>query len=109
MAATVVNDRAGRARHEIDVIALDRGAGGGRAVVHLIGEAKATVTRRGPSDLHRLERLKGLLHEDGHDTTDTRMVVFSMAGFHSELVALASQRPEVHLVDLPTMLGQPDQ
>lgn len=106
VAATVVNDRAGRARHEIDVIALDRAAGGSRAVVRLIGEAKATVTRRGPSDLHRLERLKDLLRDEGHDTTDAEFVVFSMAGFNSGLIALARQRPDVHLVDLPTMLGQ---
>jgi len=107
VAATVVNDRAGRARHEIDVVALDRAAGGGRTVIRVIGEAKATITRRGLSELHRLERLKALLHDEGHDTTDARLVVFSMAGFHPELLALAGQRPDVHLVDLPTLLGQP--
>jgi hypothetical protein len=42
-----------------------------------------------------------LLHDEGHDTTGARLVVFSMAGFHSELVALAGQRPDVHLVGLP--------
>lgn len=107
VAATVVNDRAGRARYEIDVIALDRGAGGSRTVIRLIGEAKATVARRGLSDLHRLERLKALLNDEGRDATDARLVVFSMAGFHPELVALAGRRPDVHLVDLPTLLGQP--
>lgn len=107
IAATVMNEPSGRIRHEIDVIGLDRGAGSGagRTTIRLIGEAKATITRRGLADLRRLERLKALLHDNGHDTATARFVIFSVAGFHPELVALAGQRSDVHLVDLPTLLG----
>jgi hypothetical protein len=108
VAATVVNDRAGRARHEIDVIGLDRGGSGGRAGVRLLGEAKATPTRRGPADLDRLERLKTLLHDRGHDTAGARLMIFSVAGFHPELTAIAGRRADVHLIDLPALLrGHP--
>jgi len=101
--ATVVNDRKGQAKHEIDVIALDRRAG--RAVIGLIGEAKATVTRRGVADLDRLDRLKTLLGEHGHDTTTATLAIFSLEGFHPELITTAQRRGDVLLVDLDTMFG----
>ncbi|MEV4221698.1 ATP-binding protein [Nonomuraea sp. NPDC049725] len=100
--ATVVNDASGRAKHEIDVIALDKRSG--RAVVTLIGEAKATITKRGVADLDRLDRLRALLAEQGHDTSSATLAVFSLEGFHADLKATADRRDDVILVDLPTLL-----
>lgn len=106
VSATVVNDRRGQAKHEIDVIALDRRSG--RAGVSLIGEAKATLTRRTTADLDRLDRLKDLLAQHGHDTSPTVLAVFSTEGFHPDLIATARRRGDVLLVDLPTLLGAGD-
>jgi hypothetical protein len=106
VSATVVNDRKGQAKHEIDVVALDKRAG--RAEIGLIGEAKATVTRRCAADLDRLDRLKGLLAEQGHDTSAAVLALFSMEGFQPDLVSTARRRGDVLLVDLPTLLGVRD-
>ncbi|WP_203989661.1 hypothetical protein [Sphaerisporangium rufum] len=103
VAATVVNDQAGHAKHEIDVVALDRQAG--RARIGMLGEAKATLTRRGPADLDRLLHVKELLGARGHDVTATRLAVFSMEGFHPDLVSSARRRGDVLLVDLPVLFG----
>ncbi|GAA3442521.1 ATP-binding protein [Planomonospora venezuelensis] len=104
VASTVVNDRGGRAKHEIDVIALAPGSD--RATVGLIGEAKATLVRRGPADLDRLERLKAALHGQGHDVTSTRLAIFSLEGFHPDLMTTARRRGDVLLVDLPALFGR---
>ncbi|GIH78497.1 ATPase AAA [Planobispora longispora] len=104
IASTVINDRGGRAKHEIDVIALTPGSD--RATVGLIGEAKATLVRRGPADLERLERLKTALHDQGHDVTGARLGLFSMEGFHPDLVTVARRRGDVLLVDLPSLFDQ---
>lgn len=101
--ATVVNDRKGQAKHEIDVIALDRRAG--RAVISVVGEAKATMTRRSQADLDRLDRLKGLLGEHGHDAASAVSALFSMEGFQPDLVDVARRRGDVLLVGLPSLLG----
>ncbi|MEV4171619.1 ATP-binding protein [Nonomuraea sp. NPDC049709] len=102
--ATVVNDRKGQAKHEIDVVALDKRAG--RAVISVIGEAKATVTRRTMADLQRLERLKELLAEHGHDTASAVLALFSTEGFQPDLVDAARRRGDVLLVDLLSLVGR---
>lgn len=102
--ATVVNDQGGRAKHEVDVIAL--GATSGPARIEILGEAKATLVRRGPADLDRLERIRTLLGVQGHDVSGTRLAVFSMEGFHPDLVSLARRRGDVLLVDLSAMFGR---
>ncbi|MEO3872627.1 ATP-binding protein [Nonomuraea sp. B12E4] len=104
--STVVNDRKGQAKHEIDVVALDKRSG--RAHISFIGEAKATLTRRGTADLDRLDRLKALLAEHGHDTTSSVLALFSTEGFRPDLVDAARRRGDVLLVDLPTLLGASD-
>jgi hypothetical protein len=104
VAATVVNDRGRRAKHEIDVIALDKTAG--RARIGLVGEAKATLMPRGPADLERLETLRHELEQQGHDTSDVVLAIFSMEGFQPDLYDLARRRGDVLLVDLPTVHGQ---
>ncbi|MBF8190338.1 ATP-binding protein [Nonomuraea sp. K274] len=103
VSATVVNDRKGQAKQEIDVVALNKRSG--RAEISLIGEAKATVTRRGVADLDRLDHLKGLLAEQGHDTGAAVMALFSMEGFQPDLVGAARRRRDVLLVDLPVLVG----
>jgi uncharacterized protein len=104
IASTVINDQGGRAKHEIDVIALNQGSG--RASVSLIGEAKATLVRRGPADLERLERLREILRDQGHEVASTRLAIFSLEGFHPDLVTIARRRGDVLLVDLPSLLGR---
>ncbi|MFI7636518.1 ATP-binding protein [Nonomuraea sp. NPDC049400] len=103
---TVVNDRKGQAKHEIDVIALDKRSG--RATISLIGEAKATVTQRSMGDLDRLDRLKEVLTEHGHDTASTLLALFAMEGFQPDLVGTARRRGDVLLVDLPALLDLGD-
>lgn len=103
VSSTVVNDGKGRAKHEIDVIALDKR--GGRAVVGLVGEAKATITKRGVADLDRLDMLKGLLTQHGHDTSAAKLAIFSLTGFHRDLVEAARARGDVLLADLETIFG----
>ncbi|MGW4641078.1 ATP-binding protein [Sphaerisporangium sp. NPDC004334] len=104
VASTVVNDQGGRAKHEIDVISVKRSSG--RATVGLIGEAKATLVRRGPADLERLDRMKEILGGQGHDVTGTRLAIFSMEGFQADLVSTARRRGDVLLVGLPTLFGR---
>jgi hypothetical protein len=104
IASTVINDPRGRAKHEIDVIALSRGSG--RTTVSLIGEAKATLVRRGPADLERLDGLKEVLHGQGHDVTSARLAIFSLEGFHPDLATIARRRGDVLLVDLPSLFGK---
>jgi hypothetical protein len=106
VASTVVNDKNGRAKHEIDVVALDKRSG--RAVISLIGEAKATIIPRTVADLDRLDRLKVLLAQHGHDTASSVLALFSAEGFRPELVTEARRRGDVLLVDLPALLGLGD-
>lgn len=101
VAATVVNDRHGRARHEVDVLGLRRGSG--RAEITWLGEAKATITRRGLADIDRLDQVRGLLGEQGHDISGTRLVVFATEGFTSDLREAARRRDDLLLVDLADM------
>lgn len=95
-----VQDNAGRAKHDIDVIAID-----GRRV-SLIGEAKATLARRGLPDLERLDGIRALLAREGYDTTGTLVALFSTTGFTSDLVRTAASRDDTELVDLERLYGQ---
>jgi AAA+ ATPase superfamily predicted ATPase len=104
---TEVPDPAARTKHEVDVIALALGERpqSPRARIALLGEAKATVARRGLSDLQRLERIRDLLTEQGHDTSGTMLALFSMYGFHADVTQLAKKRQDVLLIDLATLYG----
>ncbi|NMM17391.1 MAG: hypothetical protein HHJ14_09740 [Cellulomonas sp.] len=101
----VVNDRASRAQHEIDVMAL--GAGGRRGDVHapiaMLGEAKSTNDLRTTSVLARLERIRAVLLARGLDAGSALLVLFSRAGFTADLVTAAAERDEVRLVDLDVL------
>jgi AAA+ ATPase superfamily predicted ATPase len=103
VASAAVNDRTGRAKHEIDVLGLDRTAN--RATIALIGEAKATLARRTVADLDRLDHIRTLLAEQGHDTSGARIALFATEGFHADVIDTARQRGDVLLADLDTVFG----
>jgi hypothetical protein len=71
--------------------------------VALLGEAKATVRRRGLEDLERLERIRSVLGEQGHDSTAAVLALFSQNGFTPQLLQAAAGRDDVHLLDLATL------
>lgn len=100
-------DPAARAKREVDVIALALGERpqAPRARIALLGEAKATAARRGTGDLRRLEHIRTLLTDQGHDTTGTTLALFSPHGFHPDLIESATDREDLLLVDLPTLYG----
>lgn len=100
--SSVVNDPAGRAQHELDVVALAPGArrGDPRARVLVLGEAKATRKPRDVSDLERLERIRQLLVDRRTDAAQAHLAVFSRNGFTNDLSEVTKVRSDVHLVDL---------
>lgn len=104
---TEVADPAGRTKHEVDFIALALGERpqSPRTRIALLGEAKATAARRGIKDLERLERIRALLNEQGHDTNGTTLALFSLHGFHDDVVKAGEHRDDVLLVDLPGLYG----
>jgi len=101
----VINDPAGRAQHEADVLVLapDEQRHARRAVITALGEAKATRRPRSLDDLARLEHIRSLLIDRGHDAGAARLLLFSPSGFGSELVTAARDRRGVELVDLPRL------
>ena len=102
MGQAVLNDPTGRSTHELDVIALADGEQlhARRAVIRAIGEAKATTRPRSVTDLDRLERIRMLLGERGHDATAARLLLFSRTGFTAGLLDAVRTRDDVELVDL---------
>lgn len=97
---TTVDDRRGRIRHEVDVLALAAEAGHRRRVL-LVGEAKASGRPCGIDDLRRLERVRDLLRADDRvDADDARLALFARGGFDAALLGAARPRPDVVLVDL---------
>jgi hypothetical protein len=98
----VVNDGAGRARHEADVVALAAGSRRGRrdAAVLALGEAKDSDRPRTVADVGRLERIRALLTARGVGAVEAKLLVFGRSGFDAELVALAAGRSDVELVDI---------
>ncbi len=104
VAAAVINDRGGKAKHEIDVLGLDRTSN--RASIALIGEAKATLARRTVADLDRLDHIRALLADQGHDTSHARIALFATEGFHQDVIDTARRRGDVLLADLNTVFGE---
>ena len=104
---TEIPDPAARTKHEVDVIALAFGERpqSPRARIALLGEAKATPARRGMGDIQRLERIRDLLTEQGYDTNGVTLALFSLYGFHADVVELARERRDLLLVGLETLYG----
>ncbi|MER5443362.1 hypothetical protein [Streptomyces sp. NPDC002790] len=98
----MVNDSAGRAQHELDVVALAEGERrqAGAPVVRAIGEAKSSDRARTLPDLERLDRIKGLLLARGVPADGAKLLLFGRSGFDANLTKAASARPDVELVDL---------
>lgn len=99
---TVVNDPAGKACHEVDIVAL---AGDGRTVT-LLGAAKGGLHRVDLGELERLDAIRHLLAAAGRaDVSNARLALFARGGFHAEVRRAAQRRPEVELVDLERLDG----
>ena len=99
---TVVNDRAGRATLEIDVVALARGQRrqAKNAWIIALGEAKASARPRGVDDLQRLDRARALLVARGVEAATARLLLFGRSGFDPQLLTSARTRADVELIDL---------
>lgn len=89
----LVNDASARTAHEVDVIGLDVD---GRIVC--LGEAKLGTTV-GIGHLERLRRARDLIARTDRHAAGARLLLFSGAGFTSDLVRSA-RREGVELVDL---------
>ncbi|MGH3544347.1 MAG: ATP-binding protein, partial [Mycobacteriales bacterium] len=95
----VVNDAQQRAIHEVDVVVVGL-PDGKKTRLLAIGEAKWNETM-GIEHLERLRRIQSLIAQaDRYDTTQTRLVCFSGAGFTNELRTAARSSDMVQLVDL---------
>jgi uncharacterized protein len=105
---TVVNDRAGRAQHEVDVVALARGQR--RAATHprivVLGEAKASGRALTLGDLQRLEHIRDLLVARGRDAATAHLALFGRSGFDRNLLAHAAERAHLHLITLDDLYQQ---
>jgi uncharacterized protein len=102
-----IADPAARTRHEVDVLAVAPGERpqSPRAAIALIGEAKATVQPRGLKDLERLEHIRTLLADQGHRPDDAVLALFSLHGFHHDVLDAAARRRDVLLVDIGALYG----
>lgn len=94
--------------HEIDVLALERGARPRtvEAGIAFIGEAKSRERRPGMAEYRRLEHVRELLTAAGHDTSRAVLGLFSSTGFTEDLAAEAA-RPgrRILLAGLDTLYG----
>ncbi|HEX9625031.1 MAG TPA: ATP-binding protein [Streptosporangiaceae bacterium] len=95
--------------HEIDVLALARGARPrtAGAPIAFIGEAKHRDRRPGLAELRRLEHLRELLTAAGHDAAGAVLGLFSTTGFTQDLIAgAASGQGKILLTSLELLYGQ---
>jgi hypothetical protein len=106
---TVIACREHRTGHEIDVLALARGARPRTpgTPVAFIGEAKHRDRRPGLAELARLRHLRELLTSAGHDAAGATLGLFSASGFTEELTAQAAgSKGEVLLTTLAELYGR---
>jgi len=103
---TVVNDRLGRARHQVDVVALARTSDGSKRLL-AIGEAKHTNRPVGAHELERLERIRALIEAEGTRSADgqARLLLFSASGFTDDLERTVEHRTDVSLLGLAELYG----
>lgn len=95
-----INDRAGKMLLEADVVVAGQQRGQ-LSEIHCLGEAKWN-TLMSTEHLERLARMKELLrdHHAVRSSDQTKLGLFSGAGFSDELRDLAARRGDVILVDL---------
>ena len=96
---TQLKDAAGRSKVEIDVVAVTGNPNADRPRVLAIGEAKGGTSERTLRDLRKLDRAREML-EPRADVSQTRLLLFSLAGFDPSLREVAKSRRDVELVDL---------
>ncbi|MEO3786887.1 ATP-binding protein [Actinocorallia sp. B10E7] len=100
-----VHDPKARTGHEVDVAVVGI-ADNGKPPLLAIGEAKWNDTM-GAAHLQRLHHIRDLIAQTGrYDTTHTKLLCFSGAGFNDKAYASASASPDIHLIDLPTLYGR---
>ena len=107
---THVACREHRISHEIDVLALARGARPrtAKTPVAFIGEAKHRDRQPSLAELRRLQHLRDLMTAAGHDATDAVLGLFSATGFTEELASEAADRKgKILLTSLETLYGNP--
>ncbi len=96
---TQLSDAQARTSVEIDVVVLGAGSSAGRVRVLAIGEAKGGPAVRGLADLRKLERVRDLLNRRA-DAARAKLLLFARSGFEPDLMAEATSRPDLELVDL---------
>jgi hypothetical protein len=102
----VVHDTKARAGHEVDVAAIGI-ADGAKAPLLAVGEAKWNDIM-GIAHLERLRHIRDLTAQAGrYDTTSTKLLCFSGAGFNDKLRAAADASPDIQLIDLAKLYGRP--
>ena len=105
VAAGTVNDPRPKTVHQVDVAVLGH-ADGARPPLLAIGEAKWNE-QMGLRHLERLRGIRDLLEgNDRFDTSRTRLVCFSGAGFTDDLEQ-RRQRGDVDLIGMADLYGQP--
>jgi hypothetical protein len=105
---TVLNDPAGRAQHEIDVVGLAQGQPihARHPRVAVLGEAKHSNRRRVAADIERLKRLRDLLVARRVDAADAQLVFFTRTSPEPAFARAAARGDDVLIVDLPALYGQ---
>ncbi|WP_067486682.1 hypothetical protein [Actinomadura hibisca] len=100
-----VHDPTARTGHEIDVAVIGI-ADGGKPPLLAIGEAKWNDTM-GTAHIDRLQHIRDLITQASrYDTSHTKLICFSGAGFSDKAHQAAISSPDLHLIDLPTLYGQ---
>jgi hypothetical protein len=96
--------------HEIDILALARGARPrtAGAANSFVGEAKSRDRRPGMAELRRLEHIRDLLTAAGHDASGAVLGLFGTVGFTDELaIEAARQGSRVLIAGLDRLYGAP--
>lgn len=100
----VVSDPSARTSHEVDVAVVGV-ADGGRPPLLAIGEAKWNDTM-GIAHIDRLRHIRDVIGRTArYDTSRTRLLCFSGAGFNDKARDAARASQDVQLIDLPTLYG----
>ncbi|WP_345680527.1 ATP-binding protein [Yinghuangia aomiensis] len=103
--AGVVTDTHTRTSVEVDAAVVERGSGGRRPRIALLGEAKWGTTM-GLPHLDRLLRARDTLAARGNDTDNCTLACFGAAGFTDHLKARAHQDDTVRLVSLADLYAR---
>ncbi|GAA0953610.1 ATP-binding protein [Actinocorallia libanotica] len=100
-----IHDPKARTGHEVDVAVIGI-ADNGKPPLLAIGEAKWNDTM-GAAHLQRLHHIRDLITRTGrYDTTHTKLLCFSGAGFNDKALTAADASPDIHLIDLPVLYGR---